>query len=75
LVDQAASFTLCRGGVGRNAIAARFQALIAITAGGEIDEFLFRKMATRFLVDIIRHVGWYKAGEGAGFIGAIVVQS
>ena len=40
--------------------------------GGEIDEYLFRKMATRFLVDIIRHVGWYKAGEGAGFIGAIV---
>jgi len=32
VVDQAASFTLFNGGVGRNAIATRFQALIAITA-------------------------------------------
>ncbi len=32
LVYQAASFTLFNGGVARNEIAARFQALIAITA-------------------------------------------
>ena len=41
--NHAAIFTLVNRGLARNAIAARFHALIAITGGGEIDAFFFRK--------------------------------